>query len=92
MRLFTVCMPQMLFSVHECLAQVNSRQKPAPEWTVQLADRNSVIDDTPQTLEDEQERCERKRQTVITLVGRVTIDRNQELPVEISLHLLKILK
>jgi DNA invertase Pin-like site-specific DNA recombinase len=42
-------------------------------------------------LEDQQEIFELKRQIVITLVSRVTIDHNRELHVEIRLNLLKIL-
>jgi hypothetical protein len=59
-----------------------------------LADLQVGIDSLntdPQAPEDEQEIYELKRQTVTTLVRRVTIDRNRELHVEISLDLLKIL-
>lgn len=49
------------------------------------------LNDDPQSPEDEQEIFELKRQTVTTLVRRVTIDRNRELHVEIGLDLLRIL-
>lgn len=49
------------------------------------------LNDDPQSPEDEQEIFELKRQTVTTLVKRVTIDRNRELHVEIGLNLLRIL-
>jgi DNA invertase Pin-like site-specific DNA recombinase len=45
----------------------------------------------PQSVEDEQEIYELKRQTVATLVRRVTIDINRELHVEIGLNLREIL-
>jgi hypothetical protein len=50
----------------------------------------SLNDDIP-CPEDQQEIFEIKRQTVTTLVRRVTIDRNRELHVEIGLNLLKVL-
>ena len=59
-----------------------------------LADLQVGIDSFnshPQSAEDEQEIFEIKRQIVTTLVRRVTIDRNRELHVEISLDLLRIL-
>lgn len=45
----------------------------------------------PQSPEDQQQIFELKRQTVTTLVRRITIDRNRELHIEIGLNLLKLL-
>jgi hypothetical protein len=47
--------------------------------------------DDPQRLEAEQEIFELKRQTVTTLVRRVTIGRNRKLQVEIGFNLPKLL-
>ena len=49
------------------------------------------LNTAPQSEEERQEILELKKQTVNTLVRRITIDRNRELQVEISLNLLSLL-
>ena len=59
-----------------------------------LADLQMGLDSlnaAPQSEEERQEIFELKKQTVNTLVRRITIDRNRELQVEISLNLLSLL-
>ena len=61
------------------------------EYLADLQVGIASLNDDPQNPEDEQEIFELKRQTVTTLVRRVTIDRNRELHVEIGLNLPKLL-
>jgi hypothetical protein len=50
------------------------------------------LNTAPQSEEERQEILELKKQTVNTLVRRITIDCNRELHVEISLNLLGLLE
>lgn len=61
------------------------------EYLTDLKVGIASLNDDPQSPEDKLEIFELKRQTVTTLVRKVTIDCNRELHVEISLNLLKIL-
>jgi len=61
------------------------------EYLADLQAGIASLNDDPHSPEDQQEIFELKRQTVSTMVRRVTIDCNRELHVEIGLDLLKIL-
>ncbi len=56
----------------------------------ELRDRAGELNDVPQNDEERQEIFEIKKQIVNTLVRRVTIVRNREFHVEISINLLNL--
>ena len=61
------------------------------EYVADLQAGLESLNAAPQTEEERQEIIELKKQIVNTLVKKITIDRNRELHVEISLNLLGLL-